>query len=88
MTTMLQTSNIVWQSVCLTDELKINLEYDIHRGLLNIFVKNTSDNKELPCHINVLSDECELISNSKNNLPTPTEIQSGLCLELLEFYVI
>ena len=81
MTTMLQTSNIVWQSVSLTDELKINLEYDIHRGLLNIFVKNTSDNKELPCHINVLSnqsEECEIISNVKNNLLTPSEINQGL----------
>ncbi|CAF3348251.1 unnamed protein product [Rotaria sp. Silwood1] len=71
MATMLQTSNIVWQSVSLTDELKINLEYDIHRGLLNIFVKNTGNNDKLPCHINILSkcseDDCKLTSNSNNN---------------------
>jgi hypothetical protein len=85
--TMLQTSNIVWQSVCLTDELKINLEYDIHRGLLNIFVKNTSDNKELPCHINVLSEE---ISNPRKDLLATYEMESGLCLEFFEllFYLL
>jgi len=77
MTTMLQTSNIVWQSVSLTDEVKINLEYDIHRGLLNIFVKNIGNNNKLPCHINVLSnrsEECEFISN----FLTPSEIQQDL----------
>lgn len=35
--------------------MKINLQYDIHQGLLNIFVKNIGDNHPLPCHINVLS---------------------------------
>jgi len=77
MTTMLQTSNIIWQSVNLTDEVKINLEYDIHRGLLNIFVKNIGDNNKFPCHINVLSNRSEE-PNSKTELLTPSEIQPGL----------
>jgi hypothetical protein len=79
---MLQTSNIVWQSVSLTDELKINLEYDVHRGLLNVFVKNIGDKNELPCQINVLSkrfEECELTSSDKHL--HPSEIQHGLCIE-------
>jgi hypothetical protein len=79
MATILQTSNIVWQSVNLTDDVKINLEYDIHQGLLNIFVKNIGNNTTLPCHINVLSnqsEENELKSNSIFNSP---EIQQGLC---------
>jgi hypothetical protein len=83
MATMLQTSNIVWQSVSLTDDVKINLEYDIHRGLLNIFVNNTGDNNKLPCHINVLSnrsEENELISNSIFDSP---EIQQGLCTTII-----
>lgn len=83
MTTMLQTSNIVWQSVSLTDEVKINLEYDIHRGLLNIFVKNIGDNNKSLCHINVLS-------NSKSTLLTPSEIQQGLCIIIIlnfNFYI-
>jgi hypothetical protein len=70
MTTLLQTSNIIWQSVNLTDDVKINLEYDIHRGLLNIFIKNIGDNNKLPCHINILS----------NLLTPPSEIQQGLCI--------
>ncbi|CAF1213643.1 unnamed protein product [Rotaria sordida] len=82
MATILQTSNIVWQSVSLTDELKINLEYDIHRGLLNIFVKNIGNNDKLPCHINILSkqseDKFELISNSNNNYLISSEIQQDL----------
>ncbi len=85
MTTMLQTSNIVWQSVCLTDELKINLEYDIHRGLLNIIVKNTGDTKEFPRYINVLSNQpevCEITSNVKTNLLFPSEVKQGLWREL------
>ena len=48
---MFQTSNFVCQSINLTDELKIGLEYDTQSGLLNIFVKNI----ELPSRINVLS---------------------------------
>ena len=59
---MLQTSNIVFQTVNLTDELKIGLEYDLHGGALNIFVKNTGDQMDLACQINVLSnrpEQCE-----------------------------
>jgi len=81
MATILQTSNIIWQSISLTDEVKINLEYDIHYGLLNIFINNIGDNNKLPCHINVLSnrsEECEVISNSKPNLLNSSEIQQGL----------
>lgn len=55
MTTMLQTSNIVWQNVNLTDEVKLNLQYDTHSGLLNIFVKNNDNEKKIPCHINIPS---------------------------------
>jgi len=79
---MLQTSNIIWQSVNLTDEVKINLEYDIHRGLLNIFVKNIGDNNKLPCHINVLSNRSEE-SNAKIELLTPSEIQPGLFIRMI-----
>lgn len=50
---MLQTSNVIWQSVRLTDELKLNLEYDVQRSVLNIFVKNASDDKNLFCQLNV-----------------------------------
>lgn len=62
MATIQQPSNIVWQSVSLTDDVKINLQYDIHRGCLNIFVKNIGDTKKLPCQINVLSDQNETIA--------------------------
>lgn len=78
MTTMLQTSNIVWQTVNLTDELKINLEYDIHRGVLNIFVNNDNNINKLPYQINVVSentDKCEFIPNCTYNYP---ELQEGL----------
>ncbi len=51
---MFQTSNSVCQCVNLTDELQIGLEYDIPRGLLNIFVKNTG---HLPSQINILSNQ-------------------------------
>jgi hypothetical protein len=78
MATMLQTSNIICQTVNLTDEVKINLEYDIHRGLLNIFVKNN----KLPCHINVLSNRSEE-SNSKIEHLTTSEIQSGLFIIMI-----
>jgi hypothetical protein len=54
---MFRTSNIVCQSVNLTDELKIGLEYDVHDGLLNIFVKNTGNNIQFPSQINILSNE-------------------------------
>ncbi len=54
---MFQTSNIVYQSINLTDELKIGLEYDRYCGLLNIFVKNTG---ESPSHINILSNNEEI----------------------------
>lgn len=50
---MLQTSNIVWHNVNLTDEVKLNLQYDTHSGLLNIFINNNGDEKEIPCHINI-----------------------------------
>ncbi|CAF2072099.1 unnamed protein product [Rotaria magnacalcarata] len=81
MAAILQTSNIVWQTVNLTDELKINLEYDIHNGLLNIFVKNTSNTDKLPCRINVLSkhsQECELLSNSTDNLSASSQLPQDL----------
>lgn len=83
MTTMLQTSNIIWKNVSLTDEIKINLEYDIHRGLLNIFVKNIggddNNNNKLPSHINVISNESsfEQISND----------EPQICYEISTTYV-
>lgn len=61
---MLQTSNIVFQTVNLTDELKIGLEYDLHGGALNIFVKNTGDQMDLPCQINILSNRPEQYEES------------------------
>jgi hypothetical protein len=69
MATILQTSNIIWQSITLTDELKINLEYDVHRSALNIFVKNTGDNKDLSCQLNVLPSPCETKPVSAPKLP-------------------
>ncbi len=69
-------SNIVCQSVHLTDQLKIGLEYDMHRGLLNIFVKNNGNNIEFPSQINILSNQYKdyeyLLSSSK--------IQQSLCI--------
>ncbi|CAF4786346.1 unnamed protein product, partial [Rotaria socialis] len=63
------------------DALKINLEYDIRNGLLNIFVKNTSNTDKLPCQINVLSkhsQECDLISNSTDNLSVSSQLPQDL----------
>jgi hypothetical protein len=77
LTTMFQTSNIVYQSVNLTDELKICLEYDMYCGLLNIFVKHTGDNIELPSHINVLSNPDEKLNNNEY-LHISSELQQGL----------
>jgi hypothetical protein len=71
---MFQTSNVVCQSVNLTDELKIGLEYDIHRGLLNIFVKSTDSNIEFPSQINILSNR----SKDYDYLHGPSQIQQGL----------
>lgn len=68
MATILHTSNVVCQSVYLTDDVKINLQYDIQQGLLNIFVKNIGENRQLPCHINVLSDRSDTIQSSPSNL--------------------
>ncbi|CAF1112913.1 unnamed protein product [Adineta steineri] len=97
MTTILQTSNIIWQSVSLTDELKINLEYDTRRGLLNIFVKNTSNNKEVPCCINVLSNQSEddkIVSNlnvissdiQQDVLSDDDDDEPKICYELSTIY--
>lgn len=55
MTVLLQTSNIVWQTVHLTEQVNINLEYDVEHGLLNIFVKGLGETNDVPCLINVLS---------------------------------
>jgi hypothetical protein len=71
-----QTSNVVH----LTDELKICLEYDSHRGLLNIFLKNTDNNIQLPSHINILSNqskECELTLDNNEYLLSSSKIQQG-----------
>ena len=43
----------VWQSVYLTDQVTVNLQYDIHQHLLNIVVDNNNDNHPLTCHVNV-----------------------------------
>ena len=60
MATLLQTSNIVWQTVHLTEQVNINLEYDVQHGLLNIFVRGLGETNGRPCSINVLSnDACE-----------------------------
>jgi hypothetical protein len=82
---MLQTSNIVCQSVHLTDDLTISLEYNIHNGLLNIFVKNTDNNIPLPTHINVLSNqskEGEITLNKNEYLVNSSEIQQGSCIHI------
>ena len=79
MNTMLQTSSIVFQTVRLTDELKIALEYDIEDGLLNVFVRNTGDRRKLPCQINVLSnrhEHCESTRNADYHFSS-SELQSG-----------
>lgn len=74
---MLSTSNIIYQNVYLTDDFKIDLEYDNHRGLLNISLKNT----ELLSHINILSNESkeyELKLKNNDYSPDSIELQDGL----------
>ncbi|CAF2754961.1 unnamed protein product [Rotaria sp. Silwood2] len=82
LTTMFQTSNIVCQDVYLTDDFKIGLEYDNHRGLLNILLKNKDNNIELPSHINILSNqdqEYELTLKNKNEyFLSSTRLQQDL----------
>ena len=51
MATLLRASNIVWQSVYLTDQVTVNLQYDTHQDSLNIFIDN--DHHPLTCHVNV-----------------------------------
>ncbi|CAF0823742.1 unnamed protein product [Rotaria sordida] len=79
---MFQTSNIVCQNVYLTDDFKIGLEYDNHRGLLNILLKNTDNNIELPSHINILSNqnqEYELtLKNKHEYFLSSTRLQDDL----------
>ncbi|CAF0870166.1 unnamed protein product [Adineta ricciae] len=92
MTTMLQTSRLIWQTVNLTDELKINLQYDINRNSLNISVKNTGDNKDLSCCLNVLptpqdeikSTSCQI---SSDLLEQDDENEAKICYELSTTYV-
>lgn len=76
-------SNIVCQSVNLTDQLKIGLEYDMHRGLLNIFVKNNGNNVELPSHINILSNQCK----DYEYFLSSSEIQQGLWI-FFDYYLL
>ena len=85
MATIQHPSNMVYQSVRLTDDVKINLQYDIHRGWLNIFVKNLGDKKILPCHINVLSDQNETIGSATNLLDFP-DTEPMICYEISTTY--
>ena len=83
--TMLQTTNIVCHSVYLTDELKIGLEYDIHGGLLNIFVKNTGRRTEAPCQINVLAHPQEHAQLRWDD-PSPSKLDAGRCRMRVDRY--
>lgn len=87
---MLQTSSIIFQTVHLTDELKIALEYDIEDGLLNVFVKNTGDERRLPCQINVLSsrhEPCESTWTDEDDYQfSSSELQSGLFVDANDAY--
>ncbi|CAF1386161.1 unnamed protein product [Rotaria sp. Silwood1] len=82
LTTMFQTSNTICQNVYLTDDFKIGLEYDNHRGLLNILLKNTDNNNKLPSHINILSNqdqEYELrLKNHNEYFLSSTRLQQDL----------
>ncbi|CAF3461922.1 unnamed protein product [Rotaria socialis] len=86
---MFQTSNIVYQNVYLTDDFKIGLEYDNHRGLLNIILANTDNRStELPFHINILSNqykECELTLKNNEYFLSSTELQDDLENEITDF---
>ncbi|UJR31033.1 hypothetical protein I4U23_018543 [Adineta vaga] len=99
MSTMLQTSNVICQSVHLTDELKIGLEYDRSQGLLNIFVKNTGQQNQYPSQINILSNENKDylvqssqiqqrdIQNEITDLSFRDEDEPKICIELSNIYV-
>lgn len=79
-------SNIICRSVNLTDELKIGLEYDIHDGLLNIFIKNTGNIIQLPSQINILSDqnkESQLIYDNHEYLINSSKFQQGSSRDVL-----
>ena len=80
---MLQTSNIVFQTVNLTDELKIGLEYDLHGGALNIFVKNTGEQMDLPYQINILSNRSEQCVESVDDNDS-FDYQTGLSIDRRE----
>ena len=80
---MLQESNVIYENVHFTDEIKIGLDYDIYRGLLNIFIKNTDYSIESPSHINILSnryEEHELLLDNNGHFLNSPEIQQGLHL--------
>lgn len=83
---MFQTSNLICQSVYLTDDIKIGLQYDTERGSLNIFVKNLGTDTQLPSQIHVLSNQSndyELISEKDEYLLNTSETQQGLSGDLL-----
>lgn len=63
-------SNLIRESVHVTDDLHIGLQYDRRRGLLDIFVKNVDPRSACPLQINVLTDD---------HRPAASAIQSGSC---------
>jgi hypothetical protein len=82
--TMLQTSNIVCRSVCLTDELQIGLEFNPHDGLLNIFVKTAGDHMDVPNRIDVHSnrfDPCKSTWYHDKDYSCSSDSQSGLSID-------
>lgn len=77
---MFPTKNLICQYVNLTDELKIDLEYDIHTGLLNILVKNTGNDRQYPSQVNVLSNPTNMIEQSS--------LSRSLSNDLIELFIL
>jgi len=68
-------TNLICQSVNLTDDLKIGLQYDIQQGLLNIFVNNSHTNTLQSSQINIHSNPYE--TNSNNYLFNSSKTQQS-----------
>lgn len=87
-----QRSNLICQSVNLTDDLKIGLQYDIQQGLLNIFVNNFDTNTIQSSQINIQSNSSKI--QQQNEISNVTYWQNDddddeprICIELSNIYV-
>lgn len=68
-------TNFICQSVNLTDDLKIGLQYDIQQGLLDIFVNNSNINTLQSSQINIHSNPYE--TKSTNYLLNSSKTQQS-----------